>query len=350
MANEEHVKIVKQGAAAIAKWRRAHPKERLDLSDADLSGVHLSKADLSVADLRGVDLSRAGLFRADLNMANLCGARLTNADLERADLSGANLYGADLSEARLVGADLSEANLCGVNVQNARLGTTAFVNVDLSEVRGLESVEHLWPSSVGVDTLFKSKGKIPEEFLRGCGVPDALIEYLPSLIGSTEPVQFYSCVISHSSKDEEFCRRLYSRMRDEKLRVWYAPEDLKGGEKLYDQIEHAIRFYDKLLLVLSEHSMRSDWVETEIRLARKREKAENRHILFPIMLTDFDTLREWTCFDADTGRDLAVEVREYFIPDFSDWRDHDAFEKAFAGLMEDLKAEGAPGRHATEEA
>ena len=54
---------------------------------------------------------------------------------------------------------------------------------------------------------------------------------------------------------------------------------------------------------------------------------------------DFDTLRDWTCFDADSGKDLAVEVREYFIPDFSNWKDHDAFEKAFGRLQQDLKAE-----------
>ncbi len=45
------------------------------------------------------------------------------------------------------------------------------------------------------------------------------------------------------------------------------------------------------------------------------------------------TLKAWTCFDADTGKDLAAEVREYFIPDFSNWKDHDSFEAAFAKLL-----------------
>jgi hypothetical protein len=50
------------------------------------------------------------------------------------------------------------------------------------------------------------------------------------------------------------------------------------------------------------------------RKARETEKKEKRRKLFPIRLTDFETLRDWTCFDADTGKDLAVEVREYFAP------------------------------------
>ena len=44
----------------------------------------------------------------------------------------------------------------------------------------------------------------------------------------------------------------------------------------------------------------------------------------------------------DRGKDLAVEVREYFIPDFSNWKDHDSFEAAFARLQNDLRAADAP--------
>ena len=50
-------------------------------------------------------------------------------------------------------------------------------------------------------------------------------------------------------------------------------------------------------------------------------------------------LRGWECFDADSGKDLAVELREYFIPDFSHWKDHAPFETAFARLLNDLRAE-----------
>jgi hypothetical protein len=85
----------------------------------------------------------------------------------------------------------------------------------------------------------------------------------------------------------------------------------------------------------------SQWVMTEIRKARETEKKEKRRKLFPIRLCDFATLRDWTCFDADTGKDLAVEVHEYFIPDFSNWKNHDAFESAFARLKKDLEAENS---------
>jgi hypothetical protein len=60
--------------------------------------------------------------------------------------------------------------------------------------------------------------------------------------------------------------------------------------------------------------------------------------LFPVGLVGFETLREWECFDADTGKDSAREVREYFIPDFSDWKNHEKYQSAFERLLKDLKA------------
>jgi len=201
---------------------------------------------------------------------------------------------------------------------------------------------HHRPSTVGVDTLVKSNGKIPALFLRGCGVPDSWIEYLPSLIGALQPFHFYSCFISYSTKDEEFAKRLHERMRTEELRVWFAPEDIKGGEKLHEQIEHAIQVHDRLLLVLSEQSIQSEWVTTELYNARQAEIKGNRRKLFPIRLCSIEMLKAWKCFDIDTGKDLAREVREYFIPDFSNWKDPDAFEVGFARLLRDLKAVNSP--------
>jgi hypothetical protein len=128
-------------------------------------------------------------------------------------------------------------------------------------------------------------------------------------------------------------------MREHDLRVWFAPEDIKGGEKLHEQIDRAIQVHDRLLLVLSADSIKSTWVRDEIRRARKAEVRDGRRKLFPIRLLDYEALADWNSFYADLGEDLAEEIREYFIPDFSKWKDHDTFEKAFAELLRDLKQE-----------
>jgi uncharacterized protein YjbI with pentapeptide repeats len=360
MANEEHVDILKQGAEVWNKWRDATEVEP-DLSDADLSHIRLlwETIDLRRMNLRNVNFrfasfrepyfSGSDLSGADFFMGNLVGAHFDEANLTEAGLSGANLNnavftGANLSAAQLVFTNLSNAKLTSVNFSGAKLGATIFGNNDLSEVEGLDSVRHLGPSIISVDTLYKSGGNIPVSFLRGCGVPDEFIAYLSSILSAQQAIQFYSCFISYSNKDEEFCRRLYSRMRDEHLRVWFAPEHVKGGEKLGEQIDRAIQMHDRLLIVLSEESLQSKWVMTEIRRARKTELREERRKLFPIRLCSYEQLLEWECLDAASGEDLADEVRGYFIPDFSNWKDHDAFESAFDKLLKDLRAAEVSGK------
>ena len=393
--NNEHLKILKQGVDVWNKWREENPEQFPYFNEANLSGLklrkanlshaafqwaNLNKADLIGANFRGADFLWAKLIKAKLDGANFTDADLTGANLSKASCLGINFNGADMSdvvltyanlrEAKLQNAYLNESDLQGADLSYAKLndailtgsnlidtcfnGTelanadfsgaymagATFAATDLSLVKGLDSVRHYAPSTIGIDTLYISEGKIPTSFLKGCGLPEEFITQIPALALAAEAIQFYSCFISYSSKDEEFAKRLYSRMRDEGLRVWYAPEDIKGGEKLHEQIFRAIQLHDRLLVVLSENSLQSEWVMTEIRRARKTEIEENRRKLFPIRLVDFETLQKWECFDADSGKDLAIEVREYFIPDFSDLKDHDSFENSFDRLLRDLRASG----------
>ncbi len=84
--------------------------------------------------------------------------------------------------------------------------------------------------------------------------------------------------------------------------------------------------------------MTSEWVKTEIATARQHEVQEQRQILFPVRLVSFDAIRDWKYFDGDIGKDSAREIREYFIPDFRNWKDYDAYQLAFQRLLQDLKA------------
>ncbi len=365
MANPEHVALLRKSVDEWNAWR-TDSRDEPDLRGADLSGTDLSNANLVAARLLGANLTNANLTDADLTMANLMksdvagstlaaaqlgGATLAGADLSQSILLGANLRGtnlrraslldADLRGARLVGANLSGTTLGRANLSNAQCGGTIFAEIDLSGVIGLESVQHEGPSTIGIDTIYLTRGKVPVVFLRGCGVPDALVDLLPSIIEVVTPTRYNSCFISYSTNDEEFAKQLYSRMREERLRVWYAPEELKAGRKIHEEIDQAIRIYDKLLIVVSENSIASEWVKTEIANAREKEAGTGKRVLFPIRLVDYEAIRRWKAFDADAGKDLAREIREYFIPDFSNWKNHDSFEAAFAKLLDALKKDEA---------
>jgi hypothetical protein len=363
MTSGDVSQFLKDGAKGIDEWNRRHlmgdtPTDlqgfdlrEHDLGRADLSGVDLSEADLDGTFLGGADLDRtilrgAHLRGAKLVRTNLRGTNLARSDLRGADFDRAILKWADLSGANLSGATLSEVDLYGVhldqsNFSSCKCGHTIFADVDLSKVQGLNLVTHFAPSTIGADTIFRSQGRIPESFLRGCGIPEPMLVHIQSLVGALQPIQFYSCFISHSAADKEFARRLHSRMRDAGLRVWFDEEDMKAGRELHPQIDEAIRVYDKLLLVLSTASMDSKWVTTELRRARGEEGRDGVRKLFPIRLVDFELIKAWKVPES-SGEDLAEEVRKFFILDFTDWKNHDKFEAGFAHLLRDLKrADGA---------
>ena len=341
MANQEHLDLLAKGVETWNAWRKidhdAHPNLRgAALSLAKLSGVDLSDADLLAATLSGASLEGADLEGAKLVDANLSRANLSQASLRSADLGRATLADADLSGSNLRRANLSEANLRGADLDRARVALTVFTSIDLGTAKGLDTVRHMGPSSIGIDTIYRSGGKIPESFLRGAGVPETFIRYIDSLTGAA--FEFFSCFISYSTKDQAFAERLHADLQAKGVRCWFAPHSIQGGRKIHEQIEEAIKAYDKLLLILSDASMSSEWVSTEISKARKREGRENRRMLFPISLAPFESISDWECFDADAGKDSAREIREYFIPDFSHWKDHDSYAVAFERLVRDLKA------------
>lgn len=160
----------------------------------------------------------------------------------------------------------------------------------------------------------------------------------------TVPVHFdnmpyRSVFISYSTEDGKFGEKLYQALSEAGIRVWFAPHDMAPGKKLHHQIHQAIDRYDKLLLVISEASMKSDWVGAELFRARERERNEGVQMLFPVRIAPFDMIRKWTLFDADGGRDLAREIREYFIADFSQWTDDAIFLNQAHRLVEALMME-----------
>lgn len=360
MANEAHYEILTNGVKAWNEWRRGKPHVRPDLAGAtlkrtklagiDFSNVNLHEAQLGAADLRKADFTAANVEFANLVGANLSGAKLWKARLYYSRLNDANLKGADFREANLSHAQLNgvlfhEANLTQANLSAADLHNTDFhhckfrdtvlVGLDLSMANGLDTVEHRGPSYVGLDTIYLSKGTIPETFLRGAGVPDNFIDFMHSLVGTG--IEYYSCFISYSSKDQQFAERLYADLQANGVRCWYAPHHGQAGRKLHVQIDEAIRLHEKLLLILSADSIRSEWVKTEIKKAAKRQTEETKDVLFPVSLVAFKELRQWECFDSDLGKDLAAEIREYLIPDFSQWKDHDSYQTSFAKLLKDLQ-------------
>ena len=278
MADQEHLDILKQGSQIWNDWREKNPDVKPDLRGADLHEGHLR---------------------------------------------GANLRGADLTAANLVSVDLS-----GANLSEARLYETIFGDTRLTEAKGLDSCQHGGPSTIDHRTLAKS-GHLPLEFLRGCGLPNFIIDNIPALQG--DPIQFYSCFISYSTKDKAFVDRLYADLQNKGIRCWLASADMKIGDPIRKTIYDRILVYQKLLLIFSEESVKSEWVADEVEAALEEERRRKRLKLFPIRLDDVVM---------KTDNDWAAKIRRTrHIGDFTNWKDHNAYQEVFDRLIRDLKQE-----------
>ncbi len=391
MANEEQLAILKQGVDVWNQWRAENLHlhinlERANLWNANLENINFWQADLEGTDLREANLqnatlSRANLFGAFLDKANLTGADCSNANLSNAklketnlrsaDLTGTDFSGACLEEANLTEAgilitdlsrcilrkaDLSKSHIMEANLSNAYLIETnfskasfenvVFGNNDLSTSKGLRSTNHFTQSTIDIHTIKKSGGKIAVEFLRGCGLSDLDIEYAklanPDLtvqevseithrifeLKATRPIQISPLFISYSHANSAFVDKLETKLNEKGIRFWRDIHDATAG-RLETQIDRAIRHNPTVLLILSEHSTSSDWVEHEARLARKLEKELGRDVLCPIALDDSWKTCNWP-------ERIKEQIMEYNILDFSNWEEDDELDVMFKRLIDGL--------------
>jgi len=381
MANPEHVTILKKGAKVWNAWRRVALEMRTrfqfraehfdqhefdlayhewavegtpDISGAILEGVVLTGVNLSAAKLAGADFSHAMLRGADLSGADARGASFRGADLTGADVSRALLDGADLSGTRLDGATFRDCRLDSTDFTDAHMGRvaydyeglgflapgyTCFANVDLSNVNGLDSVRHYGRSSLGIDVLFRSGGKVSDAFLRGCGIPENAIVALRPLVAGIAAGQFFTCFISYAHADKLFARRLHHALQFHSIRCRLDEKQLLPGDDICEQVDRGIRLWDKLLLCCSTHSLTSWWVDNEIAMALDREQQLMKQLgrkiptLIPLDLDGYLLIGNW-------GSGKSTQILQRLAADFRNWEsDRRVFEDQVENVIRALRAD-----------
>jgi uncharacterized protein YjbI with pentapeptide repeats len=379
MANPDHLARLRAGIVDWNRWRADHPGVTPDLRAAELEKANLEHADLSNANLTDARLKGAYVRNATLSRANLSGAFMTEIFLYRTDLSHAflshswlnratidhvdlshailnasltssRLSDSNLHQADLGGADLEDAIFRAVNAEGASFNDTtvvgtAFLGVKLRGAQFLEACRHDGPSVVDRETLALS-GPLPATFLKGCGYADWEIElarlHEPALatddvisimnrvseLRTTQTMGFAPIFLSYSHADTEFVNHLEAALDARGVRYWRDIHHATSG-RLEKVIDRAISLNRVVVLVLSQASLDSDWVQHEIRVTRQLEIQLRRDILCPIALDGTWKTGGWP-------KRLQEQISEYSILDFSTWRDGGAFTRSFERLLSGL--------------
>ena len=144
----------------------------------------------------------------------------------------------------------------------------------------------------------------------------------------------YSSLANNRTKDDDFAQRLYADLQAKKVWCWKFDENARWGEPVWGEIDTAIRHYDRLLVMCSEHSLQSAPVIREIERALQKEDREHKNVLFPIRIDDY-LLDAW---QHPRKADVVSEV----IGDFRAWRDLAPYSQAFPCFLKALNRPPQP--------
>ena len=126
-----------------------------------------------------------------------------------------------------------------------------------------------------------------------------------------------SIFISYNSTDETYARTLYNALTNNGFDVWFAPESIKIGENFLSEIGRALSTAEEakcqaeraeqvdqaqcFILLLSKNSMGSEWVMSELLMAKNRN--------MPILPLQIDNHKLTPYFEMALGN---VQVREAY--------------------------------------
>lgn len=138
------------------------------------------------------------------------------------------------------------------------------------------------------------------------------------------PTYIGGVFISYSHADAGLSDKLYQHLQEAGTSVWQDRHDMLAGD-MNRQVLRELRRRDVVILILSEASVNSDWVEHELKEARKEE---GRDVLCPIAVDD--------TWKAKLDDPKWGHVADKLILDFSTWKTK-AFEPQFQKLLKGMK-------------
>jgi len=95
----------------------------------------------------------------------------------------------------------------------------------------------------------------------------------------------YDAFLSYKSNDHNLANRLKKDLQRRGVRLWLDQDDIKPGDEFPDALKDGIQTSRRLVLLVTPESLRSKWVQSEIRRARKMEVKWKKKII-PLLFRD----------------------------------------------------------------
>ena len=342
-----------------------------ELRLADLSGVNLHGAHLWRSNLAGTDFRRANLrsaqpgalqpegvlgFRAPISRGRTCPTPTCGAPTWRrqtcrgptlprrtwlgptwqaltfatAAMAAANLEVANLEGADLRGAWFIRPWLAGASMENCVFEMTLVADCDLSQVQGLASIRHSGPSIVGSDTLARSRGLIPDEFLQKAGVAGPFIAAQNEIYHSGRGAP--KILLINSIKDSELSARIHRDLQRSGVLSWALAADDEAVLRADQGVLERTIFYDLLVLVCSTDALGSPHIN---RLFSHLEPgASEAHQ--PRLITVATDGMVYSSQDR-----LCAQLRQTKVVDLRGWSEEECYRRGLDRLAEAIASADA---------
>ena len=127
--------------------------------------------------------------------------------------------------------------------------------------------------------------------------------------------------LSHSKKDKEFVHLLNASFLAIEVKTFLDEKDILVGQSIPEGVYRGIDEATHLIYVISENSVNSKWVAEELNIAKMKEKMTEGFTILPVIL------------DSVT---LPTSITHIKYANFKEWRNPDAFRKAFLSVLRAL--------------
>jgi len=118
--------------------------------------------------------------------------------------------------------------------------------------------------------------------------------------------------LSHSSHDAEVTSRVAETLRNHGIPVWYSATNIRGAQQWHDEIGRALKRCDFFIVLLSNHSIASEWVKRELSYALNHAQYAEKILPVKLETCDYESL-SWTLDSfqmVDLARDYANGCRD----------------------------------------